>query len=82
MWYESFNQVGVEASSTLRKAESVYYPPTIRASFPSGSGADTAPEVVEVGKDNIANVPTSSDNPFEEAEQLGVTKKEKEKNAS
>ena len=81
MWYESLNQAGVEASSALRKAESVYYPLAIRASVPSSSGADTAPEVAEMGKDNIANVPTSSNNPSEEAEQLGVTEEEKEKNA-
>ena len=29
VWAEAFNQAGVEASSELRKAENVYYPPTI-----------------------------------------------------
>ena len=29
VWDEALNQAGVEASSKLRKAESVYYPPTI-----------------------------------------------------
>ena len=36
--------------------------------------------MVEVGKDNTANVPTSSDKPSEEAEQPRVTKKEKNTN--
>ena len=29
VWNEAFNQAGVEASSVLRKIESVYYPPAI-----------------------------------------------------
>ena len=29
IWGEALNQAGVEASSMLRKAESVYYPPAI-----------------------------------------------------
>ncbi|KAL0001076.1 hypothetical protein SO802_014857 [Lithocarpus litseifolius] len=32
------------------QAESVYYPPAIRASIPTSSRTDTAPEVSEVGK--------------------------------
>ena len=49
-------------------------------SVPSGSGADTAPEVAEMDKNSTANALTSSNNPSKEAEQLGVTEKEKEKN--
>ena len=30
VWDETLNQVGVEASSVLRRAESIYYPPAIR----------------------------------------------------
>ena len=37
VWNETLNQAGVEVSSVLRKAESVYYPPTIRASGPASS---------------------------------------------
>ncbi|XP_030927316.1 uncharacterized protein LOC115953696 [Quercus lobata] len=36
-WNEAFNQAGVEASSVLRRAESVYYPPAIRASSSTSS---------------------------------------------
>ena len=32
VWNEALNQAGVGAFSALRRAESVYYPPTIRAS--------------------------------------------------
>ena len=30
IWDEALNQAGVEASSVLRKAKSIYYPPAIR----------------------------------------------------
>ena len=39
-WDEALNQVGVEAFSVLRKAESVYYPPAIRSSSSAESKAD------------------------------------------
>ena len=45
IWNEALNQVGVEASSVLRKAKRVYYLPAIHASFSSSSKADTPPEV-------------------------------------
>ena len=32
VWDEALNQAGIEDSSVLRKAESVYYPPAIRPS--------------------------------------------------
>ena len=68
VWYEALNQAGVEASSALRKAESVYYPPAIRVFVPSDSRADTMPEVAELGKDSIVSVSTSSNKPFKEAD--------------
>ena len=45
VWDEAFNQVGIEASSMLRKAENIYYPPTIRASSLNNSKTDAPPEV-------------------------------------
>jgi len=36
-WNKALNQAGVEASSALRRAESVYYPPAIRASGSTSS---------------------------------------------
>ena len=41
VWNEAFNQTGVDASSTLRRAESMYYPLAIRASGFLGSKANT-----------------------------------------
>ncbi|KAL0001352.1 hypothetical protein SO802_015133 [Lithocarpus litseifolius] len=52
----------------------------VSRSAPSSSRTDSAPEVVEVGKDGTNNVPTSSGIPSEEAEQPRV--REKEKNAN
>ena len=40
VWDETLNQAEVEAFSVLRKAESKYYPPTIRPQSFSGSTAD------------------------------------------
>ena len=48
VWNEAFNQVGVEASSALRRAESVYYSPAIRA---LGSKANTASKEADEGKE-------------------------------
>ncbi|KAL0016454.1 hypothetical protein SO802_003523 [Lithocarpus litseifolius] len=47
VWNEALNQVGVEASSALRRVEKVYYPPAICASsFLSSSG----PQATTVSK--------------------------------
>ena len=51
-WNEALNQAGVEASSALKRAESVYYPPAIRTPGSSSSKVDTSPEVVELRKGN------------------------------
>ena len=80
VWNEALNQAKVEASSVLRRAESVYYPPAIRESVSFGSRTDTTSEVTKVGKDSSTSVPTSSDKPAEEAEHLGVIEKEKNAN--
>ena len=52
MWNEALNQAGVEASSAIRRAESIYYPPTIHASSSASSKVDLASKVVEIGKDS------------------------------
>ena len=71
--HETLNQAGVEASSVLRKPESVHYPLTIRTSGLTSSRTNIAPKVAEVVKDNPAKVLTSSDNPSEVAKQPGAT---------
>ena len=63
MWNKALNQAKVEASSALRGAESVYYPPTIHASSSSKSKADTVFEEVDIGKDSPAKALFSSDSP-------------------
>ena len=60
VWNEAFNQAGVEASSTLRRAESVYYTPAIRAPAFASSKADTLFEVAELEKDSLDKVPPFS----------------------
>ena len=42
VWDEALNQAGVEASSVLKKAKSVYYPPAIRLSSRLDSKVDPA----------------------------------------
>ena len=60
IWNEALNQVGVEASSVLRKAKNVYYLPAIHASSSSSSKADTPPEVANLEKSSPNKVPPSS----------------------
>ncbi|KAL0014906.1 hypothetical protein SO802_001975 [Lithocarpus litseifolius] len=50
VWLEALNQAGVEASSALRKAESVYYPAAIRPSLPSLPRPDLVPLKAEAGE--------------------------------
>ena len=68
VWNEALNQVGVEASSTLRRAESIYYPSAICAPAFGSSKADTPSEVAELKKDSLDKVPLSSGSPSKEAE--------------
>ena len=42
-WDEALNRAGVEASSELRKAENVFYPPAIRVSDPPSTQAEVTP---------------------------------------
>ena len=49
VWDEALNQGGVEVSSVLRKAESIYYPPTIRPQSSSGSMTDPLKALPAVG---------------------------------
>ena len=76
LWNEALNQVGVKASSILRKAESVYYSLAIRASSLSSFKADTPLEVGDLEKNSPNKVPSSSGNPPKVVEQPGVNGKE------
>ena len=78
VWNEAPNQVGVEASFVLRKAESVYYPLAIRASSSSSSKVDTPSEVADPKNNSPNKVPPSSNSPLKVVEQLRVNGKETE----
>ena len=78
VWNEALNQTRVEASSVLRKAKSVYYPPAIRASSSSSSKANTPPEVANPKKSSPNEVPPSSGSPPKVIEQPRVNGKDVE----
>ncbi|KAK9997975.1 hypothetical protein SO802_017578 [Lithocarpus litseifolius] len=63
VWNEGLNQARIEASSTLRKAENVYYSPAIRASSSSSSKDNIASKEVDANKDSPAKAPFASDSP-------------------
>ena len=69
VWNAALNQAGVEDSSVLRRAESVYYPPAICTQGSASSKADTFSEVVELGKGSLAKAPPASNSLFEEPQQ-------------
>ena len=76
VWNETLNQAGVEASSMLRKVESVYYPQAIYASSSSSSKANTPPKVTDPEKGSPSKVPPWSRSPQKVVEQLEVNGKE------
>ena len=63
---------GVEASSALRRAKNIYYPPAICASSSPGFEADTTPQDPNPRQVSPAKVPSSSNNPPKEVEQVKV----------
>ena len=78
VWNKALNQTRVDASSTLRRLESVYYPPAIQASGPFSSKAKTAPKDPSSYKDASANTLPSSTISLEEVVQAGAAKIEKD----
>ena len=66
-WNEALNQAGVEASSALRRAESVYCPSAICTLGSASFKVDLASEVADIGKDSPAKAPLSPDSPSKEA---------------
>ena len=78
MWNEAQNQAGVDASSTLRRAENVFYPPTIQVSGPSSSKAGSAPNDPDLSKDAYASALPPSTFPPKEVNHVGATEKEKD----
>lgn len=78
VWNEAFNLAGVEASSSLRIVENVYYPPIIQALSSSASPDDAAPNITSAIEEASSKDPLHSSSPQEVAEQADSTDKEKE----
>ena len=78
VWNEALNQAGVEASSALRKAKSVYYLLAIWASGPSGSKADTIPKDLDPNKGVSTKALPSSNDPPKDIEQVRAVEKKNE----
>ena len=81
MWNKALNQAGVKASSALRRANNVYYPPAICASGPPnsfGPKADTVSKEADDDKDSTAKVLPSSNSPPKGAEQAKAPEKGKD----
>nr|XP_023918640.1 uncharacterized protein LOC112030182 [Quercus suber] len=75
---QSLNQVGVDASSTLRRAENAFYPPALRVAGPSSSLAKAIPKAPKPSKDASASALPALTIPCKEADQAGAVEKDKE----
>ena len=75
VWNEALNQVGVKVSSAFRRAESVYYPPAIRASGSLGFKTHTAFKEADVGNESPAKTLPLVQSPSKEAELPEVAEK-------
>ena len=78
VWNEALNQAGIKASSALKRAENIYYPPAICSSSSSDPKADTVSKEADDDKDNLVKVLPSSNSPPKEAEQAKAAEKEKD----
>ena len=75
VWNEAFDQARVETSSALKRAKSVHYLPTIRASGSSGFKADTASKEANEGKESLTKALPTANIPPKKAEQSKVVEK-------
>ena len=78
VWNETLNQVGVGASSALRRAKNFYYPPTIHTLSSLDPKVDLVSKKVDDDKDSFAEVLPSTNSPPKEVEQAKAVKKEKD----
>lgn len=78
VWNDALNQARVDASSTLRRPESVYYPPAIQVWDLFSSKAETTPQNHSSNKDSSAITLPSSTISFEGAAQADAAGKEKD----
>ena len=68
----------MDAFSTLRRAENVYYPLALRVAGPSISQVNTAPKAFEPSKASPASALPAPIVPSKEADQAGAVDKDKE----
>ena len=72
-WDKALNQAGVEASSVLRKAGSVCYPPAIRLASFSDSKVDPSPSEAGEVQGSPPKAPPTTDTSSEGREQAEDT---------
>ena len=65
---EALNQAGVDASSTLRKVESIYYPPAISPSSSSDTKANPVSSEAGDVQGSLPKAPPAANTPSKEAE--------------
>ena len=75
VWNEALDQAGVEASSALRRAKNVNYPPTIRA---SGSKVDSVSKEDADNEASTAKILPSSNSPRKDTKQAKALEKVKD----
>ncbi|KAK9989227.1 hypothetical protein SO802_029466 [Lithocarpus litseifolius] len=63
VWIEALNQAKVEASSILRKAENIYYPPAVQETSSSGQPAESQPKVADPAQGSSDVALLSSNDP-------------------
>lgn len=78
MWNEALTQAGVDASSTLRRVENVYYPPAFHVANPSSSRAEVAPKAPVPSQVALAIALPTFTVPSKEADQAKAGDKDKE----
>ena len=78
MWNEALDQAGVDASSTLRRAENAFYPLALRIATPSSSHAKVDPKAPELSQAASTSTLSTSTIPPKEADQTSAVEKDKE----
>ena len=81
-WEEALNQAGVEASSMLKRAESVYYPLIIRLTSSSDSKVDPTSSEAAKAQGSPPRAPPTANTSSEGGEQAKDTTKARDANQS
>ena len=74
VWEEALKRDGVDASSNLWKAESIFYPPAIRETASSSSEAMRDPQEASAAQSEVAQIIVPSDKSTDGGEPLDATK--------